>query len=171
MNATMHGVGISYGYLHFNADLPVPMPMPISSFASFGDIRKGTSALRYYDNGGTMKGLGLLPATLLSDTHFDSRSGRLGRLAAAMQSLGIKQGLGVDENTGVLVDTTASTATVFGAGSLIVIDANAATRQGGASYKVTNLRVGLLTRGDRYHYGNRSVTINKSLVGTRFYSG
>ncbi len=169
MNATMHGVGISYGYLHFNADLPPPTP--ISSFANFGDIREGTSALRYYDNGGTMKGLGLLPTTLLSDTHFDSRSGRLGRLAAAMQSLGIKQGLGVDENTGVLVDTTANTATVFGAGSLIVIDANAATRQSGASYKVTNLRVSLLTRGDRYHYGKRTVTSSKSLIGTRYYSG
>jgi hypothetical protein len=125
MNATMHGVGISYGYLYFNADLP--NPTPIASFATFGDTRDGTSALRYFDNGGTMKGLGFLPTTLLSDTHFDARSGRLGRLAAAMQDLGIKQGLGVDENTGVLVDTSASTAKVFGGGTLTVVDANAAT--------------------------------------------
>ncbi len=169
MNATMHGVGISYGYLYFNADLP--NPTPIASFATFGDTRDGTSALRYFDNGGTMKGLGFLPTTLLSDTHFDARSGRLGRLAAAMQDLGIKQGLGVDENTGVLVDTSASTAKVFGGGTLTVVDANAATRVTASSYKVTNLRVSLLTTGDTYAYGTRSVSSTKSLISTRYYSG
>jgi cyanophycinase len=169
VNATMHGVGISYGYLHFNANLP--SPTPIASFATFGDTREGTSALRYFDNGGTMKGLGFLPTTLLSDTHFDARSGRLGRLAAAMQHLGIRQGLGVDEDTGVLVDTTANTARVFGSGSLIVVDANAATRVTASSYKVNNLRVSLLTSGDRYHYGTRTVTSSKAAIGTRYYSG
>lgn len=169
LNATMHGVGISYGYLHFNANLP--SPTPIANFATFGDTREGTAALRYYDNGGTMKGLGFLPATLLSDTHFDARSGRLGRLAAAMQHLGIKQGLGVDENTGVLVDTTANTARVYGGGTLTVVDANAATRVTASSYKVSNLRVSLLSSGDSYNTSSRTVTSSKPLIGTRYYSG
>lgn len=169
LNATMHGVGISYGYLHFNANLP--SPTPITSFATFGDTREGTAALRYYDNGGTMKGLGFLPTTLLSDTHFDARSGRLGRLAAAMQHLGIKQGLGVDENTGVLVDTTANTARVYGGGTLTVVDANAATRVTASSYKVSNLRVSLLSSGDSYNTSTRAVGSSKALIGTRYYSG
>jgi cyanophycinase len=169
LNATMHGVGISYGYLHFNANLP--SPTPITSFATFGDTREGTAALRYYDNGGTMKGLGFLPTTLLSDTHFDARSGRLGRLAAAMQHLGIKQGLGVDENTGVLVDTTANTARVYGGGTLTVVDANAATRVTASSYKVSNLRVSLLSSGDSYNTSTRAVSSSKALIGTRYYSG
>ncbi|RVT87936.1 cyanophycinase [Inhella crocodyli] len=169
LNATMHGVGISYGYLHFNANLP--SPTPIASFATFGDTREGTAALRYYDNGGTMKGLGFLPTTLLSDTHFDARSGRLGRLAAAMQHLGIKQGLGVDENTGVLVDTTANTARVYGGGTLTVVDANAATRVTASSYKVSNLRVSLLSSGDSYNTSTRAVSSSKALIGTRYYSG
>jgi len=169
LNATMHGVGISYGYLHFNANLP--SPTPITDFATFGDTREGTAALRYYDNGGTMKGLGFLPTTLLSDTHFDARSGRLGRLAAAMQHLGIKQGLGVDENTGVLVDTTANTARVYGGGTLTVVDANAATRVTASSYKVSNLRVSLLSSGDSYNTSTRAVSSSKALIGTRYYSG
>lgn len=169
LNATMHGVGISYGYLHFNANLP--SPTPIASYATFGDTREGTAALRYYDNGGTMKGLGFLPTTLLSDTHFDARSGRLGRLAAAMQHLGIKQGLGVDENTGVLVDTTANTARVYGGGTLTVVDANAATRVTASSYKVSNLRVSLLSSGDSYNTSTRAVSSSKALIGTRYYSG
>lgn len=169
LNATMHGVGISYGYLYFGADLP--NPTPIASYATFGDTRDGTAALRYYDNGGTMKGLGFLPTTLLSDTHFDSRSGRLGRLAAAMRDIGPRLGLGVDENTGVLVDTAANTATVYGAGTLIVIDSNAATVQAGTSYKVTNLRVSLLTSGDRFNTSSRTLTSSKSLIGSRYYSG
>jgi cyanophycinase len=169
MNATMHGVGISYGYLHFGADLPSPTAVP--NYLQFGDAREGTAALRYFDNGGTMKGLGLLPTTLLSDTHFDSRSGRLGRLAAAMRALGIRQGLGVDENTGVLVDPAASSAKVFGAGTLIVVDSHAATAQAASSYKVSNLRVSLLSSGDSYNFSSRTVSSARAAIGTRYYSG
>jgi cyanophycinase len=169
LNSTMHGVGISYGYLYFGADLP--NPTPIASFASFGDTRDGTTALRYFDNGGTMKGLGFLPTTLLSDTHFDARSGRLGRLAAAMRDLNIRQGLGVDENTGVLVDTAANTAQVYGGGTLTVIDSNSATVQAASSFKVTNLRVSLLTSGDRWNTSTRTLTSSKSLISSRYYSG
>lgn len=169
MNSSMHGVGISYGYLYFGADLPDPTP--IANFATFGDTRDGTNALRYFDNGGTMKGLGFLPTTLLSDTHFDARSGRLGRLAAAMRDLNIRQGFGVDENTGVLVDTATNTAQVYGDGTLTVIDSNSATVQAGTSYKVTNLRVSLLTSGDRWNTSTRSLTSSKALISSRYYSG
>ncbi len=169
MNSTMHGVGISYGYLYFGANLPSPTSVP--NFATFGDTRDGTNALRYFDNGGTMRGIGFLPTTVLSDTHFDARSGRLGRLAAAMKSLNIRQGLGVDENTGVLVDTSANTARVFGDGTLTVIDNTNATNVTASTYKVNNLRVSLLTRGDSYNISTRTVTSSKTPISTRFYSG
>lgn len=169
LNATMHGVGISYGYLYFGADLPAPTP--IASYASFGDIRDGSNALRYFDNGGTMKGLGLLPTTLLSDTHFDARSGRLGRLAAAMRDLNIRLGLGVDENTGALVDTATNVVRVFGGGTVTVVDSNAATVQAASTYKVSNLRVSLLSSGDSFNTSTRGVSSSKSPISTRFYSG
>lgn len=169
MNATMHGVGVSYGYLYFGADLPEPTP--VAQYASFGDTRDGTAALRYFDNGGTMKGLGALPATLLSDTHFDARSGRLGRLAAAMRDLNIRLGIGVDENTGALLDTATSIVKVYGGGPVFFIDSHAATVQAGATFKVTNLRVSLLTTGDSFNTATRAVTSTKSPIGTRYYSG
>lgn len=168
LNATMHGAGVSYGYLYFGADLQAKA---IASYAQFGDTRDGVDTLRYLENGVTMKGLGYLPAGLLSDTHFDARSGRLGRLAAALRQIGATQGLGVDEDTGLLIDTGASTASVYGSGSVIVVDASAASVTAGTTYKVSGLRVSLLTAGDSYQYGARSITSSKPQIGTRFFSG
>jgi hypothetical protein len=161
-------VGVSYGYLYFGADLPL---QATTAWQSFGDMRDGTAALRYFDNGSTMKGLGFLPATLLSDTHFDSRSGRLGRLIAAQRDLAITQGLGVDEDTGVLVDTAASTAKVFGSGVLIVADTAQASVQAGSYYKVSGVRVSLLSSGDTYNFSSRAVNSSKAAITSRYYSG
>lgn len=168
LNATMHAAGVSYGYLYYGADLP---DTPVTGWQTLGDTRDGLAALRYLENGATMKGLGYLPAGLLSDTHFDSRSGRLGRLAAALRDLGVQQGLGVDENTGVLVDTAAQTATVYGSNKLLIVDTAAASVQVGTYYKVNGLRVSLLTPGDRYNYASKLVTSSKSAIGTAYYYG
>lgn len=167
LNATMHASGVSYGYLYFGADL---QDKPVTQWQSLMDTRDGATALRALENGATMKALGFLPSGLLSDTHFDSRSGRLGRLAAALRDLSVQQGFGVDENTGVLVDTAAQTATVYGASSLIVIDTAAASVQAGTYYKVNGLRVSLLTAGDRYNYASKSVTSTKAAIGSPYYS-
>jgi cyanophycinase len=168
LNARMHGGGISYGYLYFGANL---QDKQVTDWAQFGDTREGSTSLRYYDNGVTMKALGFMPAGLLSDTHFEARSGRLGRLAATLRHMNLTQGLGVDIDTGVLLDTAAQTARVYGSGSLTVVDASAASVQSGTYYKVKGLRVSLLTSGDSYHYGTRTVTSSKSAISTPAYSG
>ncbi|MBL8276770.1 MAG: hypothetical protein JNL93_08740 [Pelomonas sp.] len=166
LNVKMHAAGVSYGYLYYGADLP---STPVTGWQTLGDTRDGTTALRYLENGATMKALGFLPAGILSDTHFDSRSGRLGRLAAALRSLSVQQGFGVDENTGVVVDTSAQTATVFGVNKLLIVDTAAASVQAGTYYKVNGLRVSLLTPGDRYNYASKVVTSSKSAIGTAYY--
>lgn len=166
LNVKMHAAGVSYGYLYYGADLP---STPVTGWQTLGDTRDGTTALRYLENGATMKGLGFLPAAILSDTHFDSRSGRLGRLAAALRSLGVQQGFGVDENTGVVVDTAAQTATVYGANKLLIVDTAAASVQVGTYYKVNGLRVSLLTPGDRYNYSSKVVTSSKTAIGSGYY--
>lgn len=166
LNVTMHAAGVSYGYLYYGADLPL---RPVTAWQTLGDTRDGTAALRYLENGAAMKGLGFLPAGILSDTHFDSRSGRLGRLAAALRSLGVQQGFGVDENTGVLVDTAAQTATVYGSNKLLIVDTAAASVQTGTFYKVNGLRVSLLTPGDRYSYASKVVTSSKAAIGSSYY--
>jgi cyanophycinase len=167
VNNTMHGAGISYGYVYYNADL---QSKAIADYTQFGDTRDGVTALRYFDNGAKMKGLGFMPAGLLSDTHFDARSGRLGRLTAALKSIGVAQGLGVDENTGVLVDTAANTAKVFGAGTLIIADMAGATYQTGTYFKTTGVRVSLLTAGDSYNYSTKTVTSTKAAITSPYYS-
>ncbi len=166
LNVTMHAAGVSYGYLYYGADLP---DTPVTGWQTLGDTRDGTSALRYLENGATMKALGFLPAGILSDTHFDSRSGRLGRLAAALRDLSVQQGFGVDENTGVVVDTSAQTATVFGANKLLIIDTANASVQTGSYYKVNGLRVSLLSPGDKYNYSSKAVTSSRSSIGTGYY--
>lgn len=166
LNVKMHAAGVSYGYLYYGADLP---GTAVTGWQTLGDTRDGTTALRYLENGATLKALGFLPAGILSDTHFDSRSGRLGRLAAALRSLGVQQGFGVDENTGVVVDTSAQTATVFGTNKLLIVDTAAASVQTGTYYKVNGLRVSLLTPGDRYNYSSKVVTSSKSAIGTAYY--
>lgn len=166
LNVTMHAAGVSYGYLYYGANLP---STPVTGWQTLGDTRDGTTALRYLENGATMKALGFLPAGILSDTHFDTRSGRLGRLAAALRSLGVQQGFGVDENTGVVVDTSAQTATVYGANKLLIVDTAAASVQTGTYYKVNGLRVSLLTPGDKYNYSTKVVTSSKSAIGTAYY--
>lgn len=166
LNVNMHAAGVSYGYLYYGADLPAT---PITGWQNLGDTRDGVTALRYLENGATMKALGYLPAGLLSDTHFDSRSGRLGRLAAALRDLAVAQGFGVDENTGVVVDTSAQTATVYGSNRLLIVDTAAASVQTGSYYKVNGLRVSLLTPGDRYNYSSKVVTSSRSAIGTAYY--
>ncbi len=167
LNQRMHAAGVSYGYLYFAANL---QDKTVTDWQALGDTRDGTGALRYLENGATMKGLGFLPAGLLSDTHFDSRSGRLGRLAAALRHIGVQQGLGVDEDTGVLVDTAAQTATVYGTNRLLIVDAANASVQVGTYYKVNGLRVSLLTPGDRYNYASKSVSSSKNAITTPYYS-
>jgi cyanophycinase len=168
LNARMHGRGVSYGYLYFGANL---QDKSVSEWARFADTREGDKALRYPENGATMKALGFLPAALLSDTHFEARSGRLGRLAAALRHIGVNQGLGVDIDTGVLIDTGAQTARVFGSGSLTVVDSSQASVQSGTYYRVNGLRVSLLTAGDSYHYATRTVTSSKPSIASPYYSG
>jgi cyanophycinase len=168
VNSIMHGAGISYGYVYYGADL---QSKAVADYAQFGDARDGINALRYFDNGAKIRGLGYMPAGLLSDTHFDARSGRLGRLAAALRSVGQTQGLGVDENTGVLIDLPASTVKVFGAGTLIVVDMASASYQSGTYFKVSGIRVSLLTSGDSYNYQSKSVTSTKAAITRAYYSG
>ena len=166
LNVKMHAAGVSYGYLYYGADLP---DTPVTGWQTLGDTRDGTTALRYLENGATMKALGYLPAGILSDTPFDTRSGRLGRLASALRDLGVQQGFGVDEDTGVLVDTSAQTATVYGTNKLLIVDTAAASVQTGSTYKVNGLRVSLLTPGDKYNYSSKVVTSSKSSIGTAYY--
>jgi cyanophycinase len=168
LNTMMHGGGVSYGYLYFNATLHAKA---ITDWQTFYDSTAGADSLRAYDNGAKMKGLGFLPANVLSDTHFDSRSGRLGRLVAAMKNIGRNTGIGVDEDSGFLYNFATQTGKAFGSQHVQIVESANATYPTTSTYlKVNGLRWHYLTSGDTYHLGTRAVTSTKALISTPYYS-
>jgi cyanophycinase len=70
------------------------------------------------------RGLGLLPPGLLVDQHFLKR-GRIGRMLPALQALGCRLGLGVDEDAAVVV--RGSVLEVIGGSGAVLVDMGEAT--------------------------------------------
>ncbi|MCM1984295.1 cyanophycinase [Lyngbya confervoides] len=105
-------------------------------------------------------GLGILPE-LLVDQHFHNRN-RMARLMSAIAAHPDKLGIGIDEDTCVatLGDGTFQ---VLGQGTVTVIDPGELTHSNHAQISDTaplslhNLRVHVLSRGDRYDYQDRQI--------------
>ena len=70
------------------------------------------------------RGLGFLAGGIV-DQHFD-RKARLGRLVRALAETGERIGYGVDEDTALVVDLAAGSASVAGRGSVTLVDARSA---------------------------------------------
>lgn len=111
------------------------------------------------------RGLGFFTGGLI-DQHFHQYRGRLGRLARATTELRLPRGFGIDENTALFVSADGS-AEVVGAGHVTLVDATAATLQDGPlGCRLRDLRVSLLTTGDRINTqtGECTVHANKALI-------
>lgn len=94
-------------------------------------------------------GLGFLEAALI-DQHFGERS-RLGRLAAALTDPAQPHhvGLGIDEDTAIVVSLQSGTAGVVGSGYVTMLDARMARRNKANRTAITGLSLGLAGAGDR----------------------
>jgi cyanophycinase len=107
-----------------------------------------------------MPGLGILPE-LLVDQHFHNRN-RMARLMSAIAAHPDKLGIGIDEDTCVAVDGV-GTFQVLGKGTVTVIDPGSMTYTNHpqvletAPLSLHNLKVHILSQGDRYDYRNRRV--------------
>ncbi|WP_439135272.1 cyanophycinase [Pseudomaricurvus sp.] len=93
-------------------------------------------------------GLGFFPYGIV-DQHFD-RKARLGRLARTLAISNTDLGVGIDENTGLLVDLATDEVTVLGSGAVSILDASQA-QFSEQPFSATNLNLSLLTPGDRYN--------------------
>lgn len=94
------------------------------------------------------RGLGFLDPSLLVDQHFLKR-GRLGRLLPALQALGCRFGLGVDENAAVIVRGTALE--VIGGSGAVLVDLGTATRDARLpAFNLAGACLSLLEPGDRH---------------------
>ncbi len=107
-------------------------------------------------------GMGLIPE-LIVDTHF-VRRGRFGRLAEAVAAHPDRLGIGIAEDTGVIIRDGGSF-TVIGSGLVMVMDPSALTHNTHALLKMgtpmslSNLTVHILANGDRFTLGNKQVDV------------
>lgn len=108
------------------------------------------------------RGLGLMPE-LVIDTHFIKR-GRFGRLAEAVAIHPNILGIGLAEDTGLIIKNC-NEFKVIGSGMVIVMDASKLTHNAHAKLKLgtpmsmSNLTTHVLANGDRFSLSNREIAV------------
>lgn len=106
-------------------------------------------------------GFGFLREVII-DTHFDAR-GRFGRLVQAIAAQPGAIGIGLDEDTGVIIEK-GTRMRAIGSSSVVVVDGtsishnNIADIKGGMPISVANLIVHIMTHSDVYDINSREFT-------------
>lgn len=106
-------------------------------------------------------GLGLLQEVII-DTHFDAR-GRFGRLVQAIAAQPGAVGIGLDEDTGVIIEK-GSRLRAIGSSSVIVLDGskivhnNIVDIKNGMPISVANLHLHIMTHSDTFDIHTREFT-------------
>ncbi|QOL51331.1 cyanophycinase [Massilia litorea] len=101
-------------------------------------------------------GLGFIGDDVFVDQHLLVR-GRFARMLPAMLKKGYKLGLGIDENTAMVVGPNRDVEVVGYKGALVV-DLSAADARQGAIFNVSNVRLSYLDNGDRFNIARHSFT-------------
>lgn len=134
----------------------------IAGGSSSEALQKGAVKMR--------SGLGLIPE-LIVDTHF-VRRGRFGRLAEAVACYPSLLGVGIAEDTGIIIKNGREF-TVIGSGMVVVMDPSGLTHnthkllKNGTPMSLSNLTVHILANGDHFILDNKMVEvlpIEKSFV-------
>jgi len=94
------------------------------------------------------RGLGFVREGLLIDQHFLKR-GRIGRMLPALQALGCRQGLGVDENAAVVIKG-GELEVIGGSGALLVDLAEATHDPALPAFNLRGARLSYLDSGDHH---------------------
>ncbi len=108
------------------------------------------------------EGLGLIPE-LIIDTHF-VRRGRFGRLAEAVAIHPELLGIGLAEDTGLIIKNC-NEFKVIGSGMVIMLDASRLTHnthdelRDGTPMSMSNLTTHILANGDRFKIDNRVISV------------
>lgn len=108
------------------------------------------------------KGLGLIPE-LIIDTHF-VRRGRFGRLAEALAMYPDKVGVGLAEDTGLIIKNC-NEFRVIGSGMVIVMDPSHLMHSSyqklkpGTPMSMSNLTTHILANGDKFRLDNKEIEI------------
>ncbi len=100
-------------------------------------------------------GLGFIGDDVFIDQHLLVR-GRFARMLPAMLKKGYKLGLGIDENTAMVVNASRDVEVIGYKGALL-LDLAGASAQGGA-FNVSNVRLSYLDNGDRFNIASHAFT-------------
>ncbi|HEU4470981.1 MAG TPA: cyanophycinase [Flavisolibacter sp.] len=112
-------------------------------------------------------GFGFLQQVII-DTHFDAR-GRFGRLVQAIAAQPGSIGIGLDEDTGIIVEK-GSRIKAIGSSSVVIVDGshvsfnNIAAIKTGMPLSLSNIHVHVLSRPDLFDIGTREFTPAKALL-------
>jgi cyanophycinase len=110
-------------------------------------------------------GLGFLQEVII-DTHFDAR-GRFGRLVQAIAAQPGAVGIGLDEDTGVIIERGMRLKAI-GSSSVVVVDGSSITHnniadiKGGMPISVANLKVHIMTNSDLFDIESRTFICKKN---------
>ncbi len=129
----------------------------IMSSTMFGHPRSILSTLQHgVDDGRQItRGLGFIGDDVFIDQHLLVR-GRFARMLPAMLAKGYKIGLGIDENTAMVVNAKRDVEVIGYRGALLVDLSEAATRDG--SFNLANGRLSYLDNGDRFNLATKTFT-------------
>lgn len=103
------------------------------------------------------KGLGFLDNRWFVEQHCLVR-GRFARALVAMQSQGLKYGIGIDENSAFIVEDGRNVRVIGYKGALVMDISEATTNEEIAPFNLSNVRLTYLDRGDRFNLETREVT-------------
>jgi cyanophycinase len=134
------------------------------AMAMANEMIAGGSSTKAFIKGAVImrKGLGLIPE-LVIDTHFIQR-GRFGRLAEAVAKFPKLIGIGLAEDTGLIIKN-GNEFKVIGSGMVIVFNPrklkhnNEKILKVGTPMSLTNLKTHVLANGDRFNIKNKKVKV------------
>jgi len=111
-------------------------------------------------------GLGLIDSIIV-DTHFIQR-GRIGRLFQAVTGNPMKIGIGLSEDTGLIISDNNNTMRAIGSGSVIlvdgreILDTSLSQIQIGSPISISHLIAHVMTRNDIFHFDENKIIIKDS---------
>ena len=92
----------------------------------------------------------------------DSKTGRFGRLIAALKNIGPQVGYGIDQNTALYFN--GDVATVYGTSGVYIAEASTSNFPAGSKFTAAGVRLSYLTAGDSFKFSDRSITTTKTML-------
>lgn len=124
----------------------------------------GGSSTKAFKKGAVImrKGLGLIPEVII-DTHFILR-GRFGRISEAVAKFPDLLGIGLAEDTGMII-RNGNDCTVIGSGMALIFDGSELSHNNekilevGTPMTMTNLRIHVLSNGDQFDIDKKQINV------------